>query len=68
LSCDHLVPVVRGGADGPLTVLCRRCNSALGARHDRHGYGGAHRSAGSKQVGGPRSSRRGTPKAREQLR
>lgn len=30
LTADHLVPVARGGADGPLRVLCRSCNSSRG--------------------------------------
>ena len=32
LSADHVVPVARGGARGKLRTLCRRCNSARGAR------------------------------------
>jgi 5-methylcytosine-specific restriction endonuclease McrA len=32
LTADHVVPVAAGGPeDGPLTVLCRGCNSAKGA-------------------------------------
>jgi 5-methylcytosine-specific restriction endonuclease McrA len=33
LTADHVIPVARGGTnDGPRQVLCRRCNSAKGAR------------------------------------
>jgi 5-methylcytosine-specific restriction enzyme A len=33
LTADHIVAVAAGGAeDGPLTVRCRACNSARGAR------------------------------------
>lgn len=32
LTADHLTPAIHGGAAGPLGVLCRRCNSARGAR------------------------------------
>ncbi len=32
LTADHVVPLVRGGYDSELRVLCRRCNSARGAR------------------------------------
>jgi 5-methylcytosine-specific restriction protein A len=33
LTADHAVPYAAGGAEGgPLRVLCRRCNSARGAR------------------------------------
>jgi 5-methylcytosine-specific restriction protein A len=33
LTADHVTAVARGGAEGgPLRVLCRRCNSARGAR------------------------------------
>ena len=32
LTADHLIPVIDGGAGGPLRVLCRSCNSARGAR------------------------------------
>lgn len=33
LVADHIVAVAAGGAEsGPLRVLCRRCNSARGAR------------------------------------
>lgn len=28
LTADHIIPVIEGGAAGPLRVLCRRCNSA----------------------------------------
>lgn len=28
LSADHVIPVVEGGQLGPITVLCKRCNSA----------------------------------------
>lgn len=31
LTADHVVAVVNGGADGPLTVLCRACNSRKNA-------------------------------------
>jgi 5-methylcytosine-specific restriction endonuclease McrA len=31
LTADHLIPVIDGGAAGPLRVLCRSCNSARGA-------------------------------------
>ena len=27
LTADHINPIANGGADGPLTVLCLRCNS-----------------------------------------
>ena len=32
LTADHVVPVVDGGRDSPLVVLCRSCNSRRGAR------------------------------------
>ncbi|WP_207974577.1 HNH endonuclease [Parafrankia sp. BMG5.11] len=33
LTADHVTPVAAGGReDGPLTVRCRACNSAKGAR------------------------------------
>lgn len=33
LTADHVLPVAAGGReDGPLTVLCRSCNGAKGAR------------------------------------
>ena len=32
LTADHVVPLARGGYGSPLTVLCRSCNSAKGAR------------------------------------
>jgi 5-methylcytosine-specific restriction endonuclease McrA len=28
LTAEHVVPVSQGGKDGPLTVLCRSCNSS----------------------------------------
>jgi 5-methylcytosine-specific restriction endonuclease McrA len=31
LTADHVVPVIDGGAGGPLRVLCRGCNSVRGA-------------------------------------
>ena len=42
LTADHVVPVARGGAeDGELRVICRGCNSRLGAtmRGSKHGGG-----------------------------
>lgn len=27
LTADHVIPVAQGGRAGPLTVLCKRCNS-----------------------------------------
>ena len=33
LTADHLVPLARGGMGSPLVPMCRRCNSAKGARH-----------------------------------
>jgi 5-methylcytosine-specific restriction endonuclease McrA len=30
LTADHIVPVSRGGVNGPLRVACRRCNSRRG--------------------------------------
>ena len=43
LTADHVVPIAKGGRYGPLTVLCRRCNSAKRDRmvrsaHDRVGF------------------------------
>jgi 5-methylcytosine-specific restriction endonuclease McrA len=32
LTADHITPRSGGGEHGPLRVLCRRCNSARGAR------------------------------------
>jgi len=33
LTADHVIAVaVVGSGDGPLQVLCRRCNAAKGAR------------------------------------
>jgi 5-methylcytosine-specific restriction protein A len=33
LTADHVVPYAAGGSDdGPLSVLCRSCNGAKGAR------------------------------------
>lgn len=33
LTADHVTPIARGGRpDGPLTVLCRSCNSRKAAR------------------------------------
>jgi 5-methylcytosine-specific restriction endonuclease McrA len=32
LTADHLVPVIDGGANGPLRTLCRSCNSRRGTR------------------------------------
>lgn len=32
LTADHVVPVSRGGRNGPLRVACRRCNSSRGSR------------------------------------
>jgi 5-methylcytosine-specific restriction endonuclease McrA len=31
LTADHVIPVIDGGATGPLRVLCRSCNSRHGA-------------------------------------
>jgi 5-methylcytosine-specific restriction protein A len=31
LTGQHVVAVVNGGSDGPITIWCRRCNSAEGA-------------------------------------
>jgi hypothetical protein len=31
LTCDHLIPVTKGGAGGPIVVRCRSCNSRRGA-------------------------------------
>lgn len=38
LTADHVVPQSLGGLDGPLQVLCRRCNTARGGanRIPRH--------------------------------
>jgi hypothetical protein len=30
LTADHVVPVIDGGAGGPLRTLCRSCNSRRG--------------------------------------
>lgn len=30
LTADHVLPQSLGGVDGPLRVLCRRCNTARG--------------------------------------
>jgi 5-methylcytosine-specific restriction endonuclease McrA len=30
LTADHIIPVIDGGAHGPLRVLCRPCNSSRG--------------------------------------
>jgi hypothetical protein len=35
LTADHVTPVAWGGGDGPLTCLCRSCNSRRGASMDR---------------------------------
>lgn len=32
LTAAHVLAVAHGGGDGPLTVLCRRCNSQQGTR------------------------------------
>ena len=32
LTADHIVPVARGGIDGPLRVLCRSCNATRGTQ------------------------------------
>jgi 5-methylcytosine-specific restriction endonuclease McrA len=32
LTVDHLIPVIDGGAGGPLRVLCRSCNSRRGSK------------------------------------
>jgi hypothetical protein len=40
LTADHTVPVVFGGAGSPLVPVCRRCNSARGARHGRYTWDG----------------------------
>jgi len=32
LTVHHIRPVSLYGGDGPLTVLCRRCNASFGAR------------------------------------
>ncbi|MDH3471437.1 MAG: HNH endonuclease [Acidimicrobiia bacterium] len=34
LTADHIIPRSKGGEDGPLQVLCRRCNAR---RSDRPG-------------------------------
>jgi 5-methylcytosine-specific restriction protein A len=31
LTADHVVPIAHGGLGGPLTVLCRSCNSRRGS-------------------------------------
>lgn len=33
LTADHVLPISQGGKYGPLTVLCKRCNSA---KRDRY--------------------------------
>jgi 5-methylcytosine-specific restriction endonuclease McrA len=33
LTADHLIPVIDGGANGPLRTLCRLCNSSHGDKH-----------------------------------
>jgi 5-methylcytosine-specific restriction endonuclease McrA len=32
LTADHLIPVIDGGATGPLRTLCRSCNSRRGSK------------------------------------
>lgn len=32
LTADHTTAVTHGGLEGPLTVMCRTCNSRKGAR------------------------------------
>lgn len=40
LTADHITPVAAGGSEtGPLTVLCRSCNSAKAARVGAEGAG-----------------------------
>jgi 5-methylcytosine-specific restriction endonuclease McrA len=36
LTADHVVPVIDGGANGPLRVLCRSCNSRRGSDDQNH--------------------------------
>jgi 5-methylcytosine-specific restriction endonuclease McrA len=31
-TADHTVPRSQGGGDGPITAMCRRCNSARGGQ------------------------------------
>jgi 5-methylcytosine-specific restriction endonuclease McrA len=37
LTADHIVPISKGGALGPLRVLCRTCNSRRGSDPDVFG-------------------------------
>lgn len=29
LTRDHVIPIAKGGGDGPLRTLCRPCNSSM---------------------------------------
>ena len=55
LTVEHLIPLIRGGIDGPKTVLCKRCNSG---RRDRGSLDGETMSG---YVGRPPRARRGWP-------
>jgi 5-methylcytosine-specific restriction protein A len=35
LTADHVIPRSQGGEDGPLAVLCRRCNASRGHQEVR---------------------------------
>jgi hypothetical protein len=64
LTEDHVIAFSRGGADGPRTVLCLRCNSAKRDRPDTRAGGAGRGADGGGGIGHQPRSRLSPPRAR----